>query len=86
MVQGWHPFSEIFTAICPILLRATMRSNSHHSNTHLKTCQSLFTVSLGARFASMNWLTILVSSGLSDTWHPWAVKRDLDFLRWVFWA
>jgi prenylated cyclic peptide (anacyclamide/piricyclamide family) len=37
-----------------ILLRATMRSNPFDSNTHLKKCQKSFSVSLGARLASMN--------------------------------
>ncbi|MCB8787414.1 anacyclamide/piricyclamide family prenylated cyclic peptide [Planktothrix agardhii] len=35
------------------LLRATMRSNPFDSNTHLKKCQKSFSVSLGARLASM---------------------------------
>ena len=37
-----------------VLLRATMRSNPFDSNTHLKKCQKSFSVSLGARLASMN--------------------------------
>jgi len=37
-----------------LLLRATMRSNPFDSNTHLKKCQKSFSVSLGARLASMN--------------------------------
>jgi prenylated cyclic peptide (anacyclamide/piricyclamide family) len=37
-----------------ILLRATTRSNPPDSNTHLKKCQKPFSVSLGARFASIN--------------------------------
>jgi prenylated cyclic peptide (anacyclamide/piricyclamide family) len=52
--------SEAGTGLTPlrfaglILLRATMRSNPFDSNTHLKTCQKSFSVSLGARLASMN--------------------------------
>ena len=37
-----------------ILLRATTRSKSPHSTTHLKKYQKSVSTSLGARFASMN--------------------------------
>ncbi len=36
------------------LLRATTRSKSPHSTTHLKKGQKSVSTSLGARFASMN--------------------------------
>jgi len=36
------------------LLRATTRSKSPHSTTHLKKYQKSVSTSLGARFASMN--------------------------------
>ncbi|MBE9236414.1 anacyclamide/piricyclamide family prenylated cyclic peptide [Anabaena aphanizomenioides LEGE 00250] len=37
-----------------LLLRATTRSNSPHSTTHLKKYQKSVSTSLGARFAWMN--------------------------------
>jgi len=82
-VQVWHPTEEGHSSEKGTLLRATMRSNPFDSNTHLKKCQKSFSNCQGARFASMNWLTILVSSRLDHTWHGREVKRDLDFLGWV---
>jgi hypothetical protein len=80
-VQVWHPiWKSQASIIASTLLRATMRSNPFDSNTHLKKCQKSFSNCQGARFASMNWRTILVSSGLSDTWHGVWTRRDLDFL------
>ena len=48
--------SEGGTGLAPLqfLLRATTQSNPLDSNTHLKKCQKSFSVSLGARLASMN--------------------------------
>ena len=87
-VQGWHPWCcrahLLYRSGC--LLQATTRSNPFDSSTHLKKCQKSFSACQGARLASMNWLTILVSSGLSDTWHGVWTRRDLAFLGWVFWG
>jgi hypothetical protein len=84
VVQGFHSLSTTAPTTAPtILLQATMRNNPLDFNTHLKKFQKSFSASLGARLASMNWPTILVSSGLSDTWHGREVKRDLDFWGWV---
>jgi hypothetical protein len=77
VVQGWHPLSGLWLE--GILLRATTQSSPLDSNTNLKKCQKSFSTCHGARFASMNWLTILVSSGLSVTWHGGWTRWDLDF-------
>jgi len=65
------------------LLRETTQSSPLGSSTNLKSGQKSFSPCQGARLASRNWRTILVNSGVSDTWHGVWTKRDLDFLGWV---